>query len=72
MGWRSSIARPAPLPDSTGKTCQGTITAITALALWSAMHGVAALWAVTPNLPADLAHAVGDLAQEAVLTGLAA
>ena len=43
----------------------------TALALWSAMHGVAALWAVTPNLPTDLAHAVGDLAQEAVLTGLA-
>lgn len=44
----------------------------TALALWSAMHGVAALWAVTPNLPAGLAHAVGDLAQDAVLTGLAA
>jgi len=44
----------------------------TALALWSAMHGVAALWTVTPNLPTDLAHAVGDLAQDAVLTGLAA
>jgi AcrR family transcriptional regulator len=43
----------------------------TALALWSAMHGVAALWTVTPNLPTDLAHAVGDLAQNAVLTGLA-
>jgi AcrR family transcriptional regulator len=43
-----------------------------ALALWSAMHGVAALWAVTPDLPADLAHVVGDLAQEAVLRGLAA
>ena len=43
----------------------------TALALWSAMHGVAALWNVTPNLPTDLAHAVGDLAQDAVLTGLA-
>jgi AcrR family transcriptional regulator len=43
----------------------------TALALWSAMHGVAALWAVTPGLPTDLAHAVGDLAQEAVLAGLA-
>jgi AcrR family transcriptional regulator len=43
----------------------------TALALWSAMHGVAALWAVTPNLPTELAHAVGDLAQDAVLTGLA-
>ena len=44
----------------------------TALALWSAMHGVASLWAVTPNLPTELAHAVGDLAQDAVLTGLAA
>jgi AcrR family transcriptional regulator len=43
----------------------------TALALWSAMHGVAALWAVNPNLPKELAHAVGDLAQEAILTGLA-
>jgi AcrR family transcriptional regulator len=44
---------------------------ITALALWSAMHGVATLWAVTPNLPTDLAHSVGDLAQDAILTGLA-
>lgn len=44
----------------------------TALALWSATHGVAALWAVTPNLPTELAHAVADLAQDAVLTGLAA
>jgi AcrR family transcriptional regulator len=43
----------------------------TALVLWSAIHGVAALWAVTPVLPADLAHAVGDLAQDAVLRGLA-
>jgi AcrR family transcriptional regulator len=43
----------------------------TALALWSAMHGVAALWSATPNLPTDLSHAVGDLAQDAVLTGLA-
>jgi AcrR family transcriptional regulator len=42
----------------------------TAMVLWSAIHGVAALWAVTPGLPADLAHAVGNLAQEAVLTGL--
>lgn len=42
----------------------------TALALWSAMHGVAALWAATPNLPADLAHAVGNLSQDAVLRGL--
>ena len=45
---------------------------ITALALWSAMHGVAALWTVTPNLPTDLARAVGDLAQDAVLSGLSA
>ena len=36
------------------------------------MHGVAALWAVNPNLPTDLAHAVGDLTQDAVLTGLTA
>jgi AcrR family transcriptional regulator len=43
----------------------------TALALWSAMHGVAALWAVTPDLPTDLAHAVGELARDAVLAGLA-
>lgn len=43
----------------------------TSLALWAAMHGVAALWAVTPSLPTDLAHAVGDLAQDAVLAGLA-
>jgi AcrR family transcriptional regulator len=43
----------------------------TALALWSSMHGVAALWAVTPTLPSERAHAVGDLVQEAVLAGLA-
>jgi AcrR family transcriptional regulator len=43
----------------------------TALALWSAMHGVAALWAATPGLPVELAHAVGDLAQDALLAGLA-
>jgi AcrR family transcriptional regulator len=43
----------------------------TALALWSTMHGVAALWAVNPKLPTDLARAVGDLAQDAVLAGLA-
>ena len=43
----------------------------TALALWSAVHGVAALWSVTPNLPHELAHSVGELAQEAVLIGLA-
>jgi len=43
----------------------------TALALWSAVHGIAALWTVTPNLPVDLAHAVCDLAQDALLAGLA-
>ena len=43
----------------------------TALALWAAMHGVAALWAVTPGLPVELARAVGELAQDAVLAGLA-
>lgn len=44
----------------------------TALALWATMHGVAALWAVTPGLPAEVAHAVGDLAQDAVIIGLGA
>jgi len=43
----------------------------TALALWAAIHGVAALWAVTPNLPPELAHTVANLAQDAVITGLA-
>jgi AcrR family transcriptional regulator len=43
----------------------------TALTLWSAMHGVASLWAVNPSLPADLAHSVGDLVQSSVLIGLA-
>jgi AcrR family transcriptional regulator len=42
----------------------------TALALWAAIHGVAALWSATPNLPTGLAHTVADLAQDAVLTGL--
>lgn len=44
---------------------------VTALALWSAMHGVAALWAVDPRHPAELAHRVAALAQDAILTGLA-
>jgi AcrR family transcriptional regulator len=44
----------------------------TALTLWSAMHGVAALWAVTPNLPTDLAHTVGEVVQGAVLNELSA
>jgi hypothetical protein len=43
----------------------------TALVLWSGMHGVAALWAATPSLPAELAHTVGNLAQDALLAGLA-
>jgi hypothetical protein len=42
----------------------------TALACGLAMHGVAALWAVTPNLPTDLAHTVGDVVEGAVLAGL--
>lgn len=44
---------------------------VTALALWSAMHGVAALWVVDPRHPAELAHRVAALAQDAILTGLA-
>ncbi|MCY7289378.1 MAG: TetR/AcrR family transcriptional regulator [Cryobacterium sp.] len=43
----------------------------TALALWSAVHGVAALWAVTSDLAIELAPAVGDLVLDAVLAGLA-
>ena len=43
----------------------------TALTLWSAMHGVAALWAVNPSLPTDLAHRVGARVQSSVLDGLA-
>lgn len=74
-------------PPETGQAFQDLVTDVTeaiasaqlrpadplttALALWSAMHGVAALWAVTPGLPADLAREVGNLAQDAVLTGLA-
>jgi AcrR family transcriptional regulator len=74
-------------PAETGQALQDLVTDVTAamataqlrpadplttaLALWAAIHGVAALWAVTPNLPTNLAHAVGDLAQDAVLTGLA-
>lgn len=42
----------------------------TGLALWAAVHGVAALWAMTPTLATDLAHAVSDLAQDAILAGL--
>jgi len=78
---------PAEPPDETRNALHGLVAdvaaamatsqlrpadpLITALVLWSAVHGVAALWAVTPDLPAELAHAVADLAQEAVLTGLA-
>ncbi len=74
-------------PAETGQAFQDLVTDVTqalaagqlrpadplttAMVLWSAIHGVAALWAVTPGLPADLARAVGNLAQEAVLTGLA-
>jgi len=61
--------------DVTAAMATGQIRAAdpmtTALALWATMHGVAALWAVTPGLPADVAHAVGDLAQDAVIIGLA-
>jgi AcrR family transcriptional regulator len=82
-----ATAGPGEPPAETGKALNDLVTDVTqamaagqlrpadplttALALWSAMHGVAALWAVTPSLPTDLAHAVGDLAQDAVLAGLA-
>ena len=81
------VVRPGDAPPESGNALNDLITDIseamatgalrpadpltTALVLWSSMHGVAALWAVNPNLPADLAHAVGDLAQDAVLSGLA-
>lgn len=54
---------------ATGQLCPAD-PPTTALALWSAMHGVAALWAVTPNLPPDLAHTVGEVLHGAVFTGL--
>jgi AcrR family transcriptional regulator len=61
--------------DVTAAMTAGQLTSAdpltTALALWSAMHGVATLWTVTPTLPTELAHAVGNLAQDAVLRGLA-
>ena len=81
-------AGPTQTPAETGNALSDLVTDVTAamatgqlrpadplttaLALWSAMHGVAALWSVNPNLPTDLAHAVNDLTQDAVLTGLAA
>lgn len=43
----------------------------TALALWAAVHGVAALWAVTPDLPPDMARSTADTARSALLAGLA-
>jgi AcrR family transcriptional regulator len=43
---------------------------VAALALWSAMHGVAALWAVSPDLPTPLARTVARVAQDAILRGL--
>jgi len=43
----------------------------TALVLWSAVHGIASLWAATPGMPADLARSVAHASQRAVLTGLA-
>lgn len=42
-----------------------------AVALWSAVHGVAALWLATPGLSAEFAYAVADLQQRALLDGLA-
>lgn len=76
----SSTAEPGPalvdLATDVGQAMSaGLLRAedpfVTALALWSTVHGVAALWAVEPNRPRELAHAVAALAQDAVLTGLA-
>ena len=79
-------AGPADSPPETGEALGDLVTDVTtamasgqlstadpltiALTLWSAMHGVAALWAVNPGLPTDLAHRVGDLLQSSVLSGL--
>lgn len=44
---------------------------LTAVTLWSAVHGVAALWIATPGLPHDLAERTAELQQRALLDGLA-
>lgn len=43
---------------------------VTAVALWGAVHGIAALWAATPGLPPNLARHVANLQQQAILDGL--
>lgn len=43
---------------------------LAAVALWSAVHGVAALWIATPGLPPDLAERTLELQQRALLAGL--
>lgn len=44
---------------------------VIAVALWSSVHGVAALKAVTPKFPDDMVDAVAATAQDALLAGLA-
>lgn len=42
----------------------------TGLALWAAVHGVATLWLVTPDIPPELAFAVFESQTAALLAGL--
>jgi hypothetical protein len=43
---------------------------LVAVALWLAIHGVAALAAVSPGLPDSLARDVVRVSQDAILAGL--
>jgi len=54
----------------TAGRMQAAEPTLVALALWSAIHGVAALAAVSPGLPEDLARSVVRVSQEAILGGL--
>jgi hypothetical protein len=42
-----------------------------AIALWSAVHGIAALWASTGGAPDELATRIAESQQDAIVAGLA-
>jgi AcrR family transcriptional regulator len=42
-----------------------------AIALWSAVHGIAALWASTEGAPDELATQIAEFQQDAIVAGLA-
>lgn len=44
---------------------------VVAAGLWAGVHGVAALWTATPELPHDLAFVVADAQTDALLAGYA-